>query len=411
MCDAGATAPSILPLMRTMKALSGRHCCLRLLSIVLVLVGGAALPSSALAWGERGHAIIAQVAARLVVARAGRSGDQWVLQPFRDKELMLAYLSNVPDILWKDLPRDETRDLNPAHWINLEYLGVTTARDVTALTLDEAERLAKRHCETSGLLEQVACSDAANTGEARSDKGGRRRELFGVIGSAPWRVRQLSELMKSRLSQIKVPRRTGKDIKLSKASVAAAHEALTYAGLLAHFVGDLSQPLHVTADHDGYKVGLGGLHAYFESEVVAELDLDLVAGTAAQAQIHDLERLPEAAAIKGRDASSLAFMLAANSYGRIKALQDLDRDVSILRRSESRGAFRVPASRRPAAEVAPKYADFVTERLAFGAVCLAAIIWQAWQEAGAPDLSGYASFAYAIKVPPIATDYLLQARP
>ncbi len=42
-------------------------------------------------------------------------------------------------------------------------------------------------------------------------------------------------------------------------------DALVYGGLMAHFVGDASQPYHNTIDHDGYAAGEGGIHSYFET--------------------------------------------------------------------------------------------------------------------------------------------------
>jgi hypothetical protein len=42
-------------------------------------------------------------------------------------------------------------------------------------------------------------------------------------------------------------------------------EGLQWAGAMAHYVGDLAQPLHVTHNYDGQLTGQKGLHAWFES--------------------------------------------------------------------------------------------------------------------------------------------------
>ena len=40
------------------------------------------------------------------------------------------------------------------------------------------------------------------------------------------------------------------------------------AGVIGHYFGDLSQPMHVTSDYDGQSIGRRGIHAYFESTLI-----------------------------------------------------------------------------------------------------------------------------------------------
>ena len=365
------------------------------LALIIFLLGCLRMPQ-AMAWGERGHAIVTQVASRLVVARAGEFQGEWVLKPFRTKELMLAHLSNVPDIVWKDLPRAQTQVLNPAHWINLEYFGFKSAREVRLLSLREAESLALAFCGASGLAERTPCRTGA---------------LFEVVGSAPWRVEQLASLMGQELARVGsvVTPKSGRAVRpMSKSQESAVSEALVYAGLMAHFVGDLAQPLHATKDYDGYEVGLGGLHSYFETAIVGELELDLTS------KVFDRAKKLQGDALglgvdpfaKGRSPLELAFSLAANSFAARDALFQIDRQHALVKASEAKGSFRVPASRKAPQQVAKEFESLAVERLAIGAYVLAGVYWQVWQSAGAPSLSGYSSYFYKLRPPALALDYL-----
>jgi hypothetical protein len=53
--------------------------------------------------------------------------------------------------------------------------------------------------------------------------------------------------------------------------------AIAMAGVLAHYVGDLSQPLHVTRNHDGWETGDPGIHYFFEIRNVETRDPDGIA--------------------------------------------------------------------------------------------------------------------------------------
>ncbi len=378
-------------------------------AVLLVLVVDTATPASvALAWGQIGHATITQVAARMVAERSGRKGDDFALKPFRDKELMLAHLSNVPDIVWKDLPREKTKVLNPAHWINFEYFGMHKVAEVRRMGLGDAAALAERHCLVSGLADSVPCVGVGKAAGGRAEVNPKNRlsQVFAVTGSAPWRVQQLADRMQQGFEGVNKKSSGRLARKLNRAQETAVNDALTAAGLLAHFIGDLSQPFHTTLDFDGYKTGQGGIHSYFESEVVAAFGLDLGARVHARASGLKIADFDGAKLFAERDALGLSFLLAANSFGRLDALRQLDAKISVTKPSKEDGAFKVPAVRRPAHQVWAAYEDFVVERLAAGAVVLAEVYWRAWQDAGAPDLSRYATYFYRVSSPPVMLDYL-----
>lgn len=370
----------------------------------------------ALAWGERGHALVTQVAARLFVARGGMGeGAEPILKPFRDKELMLAHLSNVPDIVWRSLPREQTESLNPAHWINLEYLGIGDGRSVVSLSLPQALALALQNCKTSRLEALIPC-DADPGAKPTAAK---REKIFAEVGSAPWRVEQLSEQMETALRSVhdpatankgKKPARRGKKERqgMGKAAEAQVNDALVAAGLLSHFVADLGQPFHATRNYDGFETGQGGIHSYYETQVVGELDLGLVGRVFETAKTLNIETLPDAARIAGRTPRDLAFLLAAHSLGQVQVLAALDKRHAVLEPSVFRAGLKIPAKRKPAQDVASEFNGVVTEQLAWSAVFLAEIYWRTWVAAGRPDLSQFSSYVYAITADPVSVSYLTQ---
>lgn len=199
------------------------------------------LNTDAFAWGERGHDLIARVAARLV---AQRSSEPTLVAPFIAKEHMLGHLANVPDILFRDLPEAKGVE-GPTHYFDSEYVFATPT--------------------VQGF--PVAIADAVKMSE---DHG---KNLFDHVGTAPWRISQLFYLYVAALKSAK-PADPAKP--LSRAELEeAVNRALLYAGVMAHYVGDLSQPLHTTVDYDGWKKDQGGIHSYFEEAVVNAFPLSL----------------------------------------------------------------------------------------------------------------------------------------
>jgi hypothetical protein len=388
----------------------------------------------AFAWGERGHGLVTQVAARLFVARGGigASSPDPILKPFRDKELMLSHLSNVPDIVWRSLPREQTESLNPTHWINLEYLGFKDSRSVVPLGLSEALSLVRQNCRTSRLEALIPCdqdlpspspspslsksADSSNPSRSHATKSA---AIFGEVGSAPWRIEQLAGQMESALRGVTNPSATSKNNRsterrgkkarsggMGKAAEAQVNDALVAAGLLSHFVADLGQPFHATRNYDGFETGQGGIHSYYETQVIGELDLGLIGRVYDLAKTLSLDSLPEASRIAGRAPRDLAFILAAHSYGQIQVVEALDKKHAIIEPSIMRAGLKIPAKRKPAQEVAMEFGAVVAEHLAWSAVILSEIYWRTWIAAGRPDLSQYASYFYAVSASPVPPTYL-----
>ncbi len=328
---------------------------------------------SAFGWGERGHDIIARVAARHLIEQ----DDSRLYRPFQLREFMLGHLANVPDIIWKAAYMDEqVRRINrPTHYINIDLLPekARTVFDVP-LTYQQYAALAP--------------------------------DTEAMPGSAPWRIAQLYRLMRQSFAQAKQSRQGERP----DAFIRHVNMALFYGGIMSHFVGDLANPHHAAADYDGQQTGNGGLHAYFESAVVAVLDLDLAHKVLMRVNSADLIEqmlLSQYTATQSRrikqDPLLLVFALSINSRAQLPILVTLDDDHSLLERSRGE---ETKAKRKPPAEAGEHYAAFIVTRLALAAAVLSQLWQLAWQQAGQPDLSSFHSYYYPAKPNFIYPDYL-----
>ncbi len=329
-----------------------------------------ACATSAYAWGERGHDLITRVAVQNL--RSISDDNQALVKPFVARNHMLGHLSNAPDIVWRapymtDLEREENYS---THFINLEkvYKGVT-------LWTDLPEDFA------------VYSKDALASGHTAVE-----------VGTVPWRVLQLYYGVVQALQ-------LAGHADDKKALEDSVNQALLMGGLMSHFVGDLANPHHTTANYDGQLSGQRGLHAYFEHEVIAQLPFELSARIAKQTKKNWLTAYTETEqqAILS-DPQKLVWALVGNSHSRLPALLKLDSKYSLLEKSQ---AEKDRAKRKPVAETARHYEDFAVERLAVGASALSQLWLLAWQQAGSPDLSKFRSYNYPVKPDFIRPDYFL----
>ncbi|MEQ1877137.1 MAG: hypothetical protein ABL958_10855 [Bdellovibrionia bacterium] len=181
---------------------------------------------TAFAWAHRGHALIATSAAYVLAKESPM---------LKEKSFDLEYYSNVPDKIWKDDKSVEMSE-RPEHYMNLEiYQRELKAQKIPFLK--NRDEFFKKF-------------------PALADQGGR----------AYWRVAELSD----DLSEIAL------QLRVSDGSDVAKHQDLqmkwlVHAGILGHYVGDLSMPLHASENKDGEATKQKGIHGYFEADVVDEI--------------------------------------------------------------------------------------------------------------------------------------------
>lgn len=195
----------------------------------------AAWPQWTWGWGQRGHALICEVAISLIA-------DESLRQSLARKWTFVIHGCNLPDTDWRQLPENQTIILNPTHYFDLEHFG--TAFSVLP---DSFEAFWRQHVGKKSLWDPQLILD--------------NKDFHKKSGSLPWRLNELYQqavmAWERAFSQPQPP--------------AGPYEALVVMAILGHFVGDGSQPLHLSADFDGWKANKGGIHEYFEDELVAAL--------------------------------------------------------------------------------------------------------------------------------------------
>ncbi len=167
--------------------------------------------SHAFSWGANGHQIVAGVGAAL-------SGVPF----WSNNTSAIAQLSTVPDRVWKSTNYQQ-EGMN--HWFQADAY---------------TSQIGK------GSLSQFPRSYQA----AVSKVGAPVLEKNGV---APWRIQQFYALAFKALKS------------------GNANAAMTYVGVMSHYIGDLSQPLHVSENFDGQQTGQTGIHKFFETDNIQDI--------------------------------------------------------------------------------------------------------------------------------------------
>ena len=177
------------------------------------------------AWGKRGHSIVCQTAAALLAASEPKA------EFLKKHSFDLGYYCNVPDLVWK---RPATYDLEfPQHFMDLEIF----------------ERAFKKSPRATDpfLLSRAEFEQAYP-------------DVPLSAGRSYWRIQELTADLK----------RTADSLS-TKPNADLQEKCLVLAGAIGHYVGDLSQPLHVTENYDGAMTKQKGIHAFFEDTLVDEL--------------------------------------------------------------------------------------------------------------------------------------------
>ncbi len=177
------------------------------------------------AWGKRGHEIIASIGAELLVQKRGA-------QYLKVHGFDLGYYSNVPDIIFRNINSETSQLEGPQHFIDWNEKFIKT--------FEKPENLPVSFSEYKEKFSE-----------------GFNREL----GLVPWRIRSLIDECKGLANQV-----------MQNHELNIQGKLLVCLGVLSHYVGDLSMPLHVTDNFDGQKTHQQGVHAFFEVTVVDSLD-------------------------------------------------------------------------------------------------------------------------------------------
>jgi hypothetical protein len=174
-------------------------------------------------------------------------------------------------------------------------------------------------------------------------------------GTLPWRVSE----MHGRL------RRTFEDLARPDGPGYAADNAVFFASVLSHYIGDAHVPFHAVVNYDGQVTGQHGIHSRFETELFARLRPTLRVAPSALAPI-----------TAPRDAT-----FATLIEGAALATKVLEADRQAIGTGDlyDEGYF----TRFAEAGAAPILEQRVNQAIA----AVAAHIIGAWEAAGKPDLS------------------------
>jgi len=186
------------------------------------------------AWDEEGHVVVT----RLAHSRLPERMPAWV----RTMEVRqrLEYLSAEPD-RWRGQKNVHLDHINnPDHYIDIEDL------EVYGLTLRTLPPLRREFLDV--LAAQRALKpDKFPPYDREKDKS----YSYNIPGLLPWEIAELQWKLAASWTQLKTYEQHREHV--SETAIRNARENIVYQmGILSHFVGDGSQPLHTTRHHHGW---------------------------------------------------------------------------------------------------------------------------------------------------------------
>lgn len=334
---------------------------------------------SAFSWGGRGHHTLCDAAVYLV-----QDPD---LQKFlKSRPHTMGHLCNIPDIYWKSLSGEYTKQGNFTHFLDTEITGLKL-KDIST--------------DFSKLSTEF-------TGKKKANKDSNIVSFPHEFGSLWWRAQQFYQRSLEGGKQAGAatnPQNQKEEQDENQSYNKGVYQFLTNLGLMGHFVGDAAQPLHNTDDYDGYEKGHGGLHSYYEDFALTSMDHSLSSKVLAAAQQIQ------------KKSKSLPFLSAHQPIEKVKALSivtfdDLPKLLeadALIKPSEVKKEkgmeIKKVAERTPFTKTKPKFEKLLVTHLARGAVTLAALWDQAYLEAGKPSLAAYRSFKYPFTPEFVMPDY------
>jgi hypothetical protein len=307
-----------------------------------LLVFASVSVAQAHAWGRDGHMMINKLAAQNLpddvpyFLRNGNGVD------------IMEWMGPEPD-RWKQ--RDAEPELvatqSPDHFFDYEWAswGATACRAGTPDCNDGFKFPRKRY----DFIAAIAKAQAAHP----------ELKYLDTVGFQPWQVEEVWQRLKSDMREYR------KEVG-AKADTAPVQLAILFdAGWLGHYVGDGSQPLHITIQYNGWQPSTPNpngyttdhtIHAKFESIYVS-------------ANVKPADVAPLVAASKPTDITdewNQYFQYIDHSHSLVEKVYQLDKA----------GAFDDAGT--------PEGKAFTEERLAAGAIELRDLIYSAWVHSADP---------------------------
>jgi hypothetical protein len=305
------------------------------------------------AWNYDGHRIVNQLA----LASLPADFPAWVREPASAERI--AFLSGEPD-RWRNTKEELLQHDNGLdHYIDLEELADAgiSLDSLTPFRYDFAVQFAagrEAHADRFPAIDPAKDADHS-------------RRWPGFL---PWAIAEYYARLQSAFSYLKTFERYG-----TPEEVANAKENIVYEmGVMGHYVGDGSQPLHVTRNHHGW-VGANpngystqyGIHALIDGGFIAKVGITATEILPGVATAEPVDVTPRA---DGRD----PVFVAVVDYLRAGLAE-----VEPLYRIEKEGGFRAAGPPGP-----PEGRRFIDGQLLKGGEMLGRLWLTAWRQAG-PD--------------------------
>jgi hypothetical protein len=350
--------------------------------IVSGIVAALIFSSFAMAWGGRGHHTICEVAVHLVQ-------DPELKAFLQVRPHIMGHLCNIPDISWKNIGPDVRKTGDPTHYINAENLGIA----LKDLPISYAK-----------IIEDY-------TGKPdKENPGSTILSVPSELGSNWWRADQFMRRIAARreaFSKASLPAPGGKhEINDGLEYNKLIHETIVDLGVMGHYVGDNAQPFHTTSDYDGYDAGHGGIHGYYEDDIVGQYDGDLVGEilrkARAVAPFKEAQKfLTAATTVEKMKALGLI------SNAEVKAVYKLDPIIKKSELREEKGMqIKTMATRQPP-EVGGRFLrPLVVKQMARASLLLAKLWDEAYVSLGNPPLRAFRSYKFPFTPQYIPPDYI-----
>lgn len=332
----------------------------------IVIVVLLTLPKLGLAWGLRGHALVCEAAIHLVK-------DESLKRFLVSKTEAITYLCNLPDTHWRSVEGAESG--GPTHYFEADLIGSSFEKFPASSTYSTIEHMA--------------------IGKVNLNKKKPVLSVARELGSSWWRADQLVRLA------IASGKKANQKSQLEKDDN-DLFESWVMMGLLGHFIADNAQPFHNTKNYDGWDNGHGGIHSYYESDLVNELTYE--------ALTEIIQAAPKAQRELGLEHSQTIIERMKNlsiiSYKEIPKLLEKDsvQKPSTIK-NEKGMELKHEAERKPAKSVLPNFKPMLIAHMARGAALLAATWEQIYVVSGKPSFAKNASNRFPHQFRFIPPDY------
>ncbi|UOF00015.1 phospholipase C/P1 nuclease family protein [Bdellovibrio reynosensis] len=343
----------------------------------LIIVGALLISSQAFAWGGRGHHSICSAASFLVK-------EPGLKEYLQHKPQMMGHLCNMPDFYWKSLGSEANKLGNPTHFVDIEVIGLK----VKDIPTD---------------YKKIVDEFTGRPNKFKND-GSTIKSIPNEFGSSWWRADQFMRMIEglakgfaSAVAPANFKEEQNNELPYNKLS----YDMIVAMGLMGHFVGDNAQPFHTSADYDGYAVGHGGIHAYFEDAVVGQFDGDLEALILKEARgMKNPSFLKPATAVEKMKALS---QISFEEIPKILKMDPIKKKSTLVK--EKGMEIKTAAEREPAQVAFKKMKPLIVTEMARASVLLANLWDEAYVKAGRPKIGAYKSYKYPFTVDFVAPDY------